>query len=129
MEGFAPPDSFAGSWSGSISTSSGPIPVQMAFSRNGSSGLNLERFELDGKFLKPVGRRTAMGESGFHDGYFSSVFFGKIGTVDAARGRHVVMIECRFREGRLTGYAAAVAIDQTFIFPYWMELRRLSGGR
>ena len=126
-ETIAPPDSFAGSWSGSISTSSGPIPVRMAFSRNGSSGLNLDGFELDGKFLKPIGRRTDLGESGFHDGYFSSVFFGKIGTGEAARGRQVVMIECRFREGRLTGYAAAVAIDQTFIFPYWMELRRLAG--
>jgi len=126
-ETIAPPDSFAGSWSGSISTSSGPIPVRMAFSRNGSSGLTLDGFKLDGKFLKPIGLRTVLGESGFHDGYFSSVFFGKIGTGDAARGRHFVMIECRVREGRLTGYAAAVAIDQTFIFPYWMELRRLAG--
>ena len=123
----AQPDSFVGSWLGSISTSAGPIPLRMAFSRSGSSGLTLDGFELDGKFLKPIRRRTALGESGFHDGCFSSVFFGKIDTGDAAKGRHVVMIECRFRGGRLTGYAAAVAIDQTFIFPYWMELRRFPG--
>jgi hypothetical protein len=61
---------------------------------------------------------------GFTDNTFKGLFMANIETQDAARSPHVVMVETRLREGRLTGYAAAVAINKRFCLPYWMELNR-----
>lgn len=112
-----PPKPFIGSWSGEITTYSGTIPVSLKFGGGGEVEML-----IGGAAAPRLNVRTPLGEMGFRDGLFRGLFMGGIDTPDAARAPHVVLVECRPRNGRLTGYAAAVAMNKRFCLPYWMEL-------
>ncbi len=114
-----PTEPFIGSWAGAIATYAGDIPVELHFSSEG--GIDMT---IDGRAAPYLTVRTPLGEMGFKDNTFKGLFMTNIETHDAARSPHVVMVEVRLRRGRLTGYAAAVAINKRFCLPYWMELNR-----
>ena len=97
-------------------------PVTLKFSDAG--GIEMTLNEQAAPYL-PF--ETPLGEMGFQGDLFKGLFMGSINTPDAARSPHVVMVEVRLRDGRLTGYAAAVAISKRFCLPYWMELQRTEG--
>ncbi len=114
-----PTEPFIGSWVGDVATHAGDIPVELHFSSEG--GIEMT---INGRAAPYLTVRTPLGEMGFTDNTFKGLFMANIETQDAARSPHVVMVETRLREGRLTGYAAAVAINKRFCLPYWMELNR-----
>ena len=66
-----------------------------------------------------------LGKLGSRENNFKGLFMGRIDTPDATRTPHVVFVECRIRDGRLTGFAAAIAMNQYFCHPYRMELDRI----
>jgi hypothetical protein len=71
---------------------------------------------------------SPLGDARFEDGVFEAPFFGTIETDDALRSRHVLFLRLRKRDGVLSGVVAAVAMNQTFWLPYWMEMKRVSEG-
>ena len=49
---------------------------------------------------------------------------GMIGTPDAKRAPHIILVECRVQGDSLIGSAAAVAMNKRFCLPYAIELHR-----
>jgi hypothetical protein len=82
--------------------------------------------EIDGRKTAPVRVRSPLGGVRFKDGVFEAPFFGTIETDDALRSRHVLFLRLKRRGDTLGGVVAAVAMNQTFWLPYWIELRRVA---
>ena len=120
-EKFNPPDPLVGIWKGTIRTSLKPIPAGLTFARGGQATL-----ELDGKNYSPLSVKTELGDMNFKDGVFSGLFWGRIDTPDTTGQSHVVYVNVKLRENKLTGSAAAVSIDarRTFFLPHWIELAK-----
>jgi hypothetical protein len=118
-EKFNPPDPLLGIWKGTIRTSLKAIPAGLTFARGGQATL-----EIDGKDYSPLSVKTELGDMNFKDGVFGGLFWGRIDTPDTTGQSHVVYINVKLRENRLTGSASAVSIDarRTFFLPHWIEL-------
>jgi CubicO group peptidase (beta-lactamase class C family) len=114
-----PPDGFVGSWSGEILTHTDSLPLTIDFFESGRT-----RVTIRGTPLSPLRMRTPMGDTGFVDHTFRSLYRGHLPTPDAARSSHVLMLEVELRDDRLSGYIAAIAINHDFCLPYWIELTR-----
>ena len=114
-----PPESIVGLWTGNITTYAGDLPVELRFSNAGEIDMT-----ISGQVVPFLAIKTPLGEMGFQGDLFKGLFMGTIDTPDAARSPHVVHVEVTCREGRMTGYAAAVAMNKRYCFPYWMELRQ-----
>ncbi|UCF04953.1 MAG: beta-lactamase family protein [bacterium] len=113
-----PPEYFVGSWTGDITTYTGAQPVKLRFSSTGEIDMT-----INGRAAPLLTIKTPLGEMGFRGDLFKGLFMSSIDTPDAARSPHVVLVEVLYRDGRLTGYAAAVAMNKRYCLPYWMELR------
>ncbi len=120
-EKFSPPDQLVGIWKGTIRTSLKAIPAGLTFARGGQATL-----EIDGKNYSPLPVKTELGDMNFKDGVFSGLFWGRIDTPDTTGQSHVVYVNVKLRENKLTGSAAAVSIDarRTFLLPHWIELAK-----
>lgn len=81
--------------------------------------------EIDGKKTRPMRVRNPLGRVRFRDGVFQAPFFGSIPTDDCKRSQHVLFLRLRRRGDTLSGVAAAVAMNQTFWLPHWMELKKV----
>lgn len=114
-----PPESIAGSWAGRLQTYVGEFPVEMDVATDGVVSM-----KMAGKPLSPIDMNTPLGEMGFKKNAFKGLFLGKIDTPDAARSRHVVLVECACRDGRLVGTVSAVAMNRYFCLPHFLELSR-----
>jgi CubicO group peptidase (beta-lactamase class C family) len=117
------PAELRGEWRGSVSTHLGDLPARLSV----GEGRDME-LEIDGRKTVPVRVRSPLGDARFEDGVFEVPFFGTIETDDALRSRHVLFLRLRKWDGVLSGVVAAVAMNQTFWLPYWMELRRVPEG-
>jgi CubicO group peptidase (beta-lactamase class C family) len=115
------PAELRGEWRGSVSTHLGDLPARLDV----GEGRDME-LEIDGRKTVPVRVRSPLGGVRFTDDVFEAPFFGTIETDDALRSRHVLFLRLRKRDGVLSGVVAAVAMNQTFWLPYWMELKRVS---
>jgi len=107
-------------WRGSVSTHLGDLPARLSIGK----GRDME-LEIDGRKTVPVRVRSPLGDARFEEGVFEAPFFGTIETDDALRSRHVLFLRLRKRDDVLSGIVAAVAMNQTFWLPYWMELKRV----
>ncbi len=117
------PAELRGEWKGSVSTHLGDLPARLSV----GEGRDME-LEIDGRKTVPVRVQSPLGDARFEDGVFEAPFFGTIETDDALRSRHVLFLRLRKRDGVLSGVVAAVAMNQTFWLPYWMEMKRVSEG-
>ncbi|MBN1163859.1 MAG: beta-lactamase family protein [Candidatus Krumholzibacteriota bacterium] len=118
-----PPPAFIGSWSGGVLTYAGEVPVELNISGGGQVKMTMR-----GVAVQYLPMKTPLGEMGFQAELFKGLFLGRFDTPDAARAPHVILVECRMRDNRLTGYAAAVAMNKSFCLPYWMELGKAISG-
>ena len=120
-EKFSPPELLLGTWKGTIRTSLKAIPAGLTFAKGGQASL-----EIDGKNYSPLSVKTELGDMNFKDGVFSGLFWGRIDTPDTSGQSHVVYVNVKLRENKLTGSAAAVSIDsrRTFFLPHWIELEK-----
>lgn len=114
-----PPESFIGSWSGKIKTYSGDMPLDMHFSSTGSIDMRTR-----GQTVPHLTIKTPLGEMGFQGDFFKGLFMATIDTPDASTSPHILLVELQFQDGKLIGYAAAVAMNKRFCFPYWIELHK-----
>jgi hypothetical protein len=114
-----PSEAFLGTWSGSLKTHARTLPATLTISKKEKI-----RLEINGRSAIQLKIATPLGEMGFQDNLFKALFMLGITTPDAARAPHILLLECRHGRDRLTGYAAAVAMNQTFCLPYWIELTR-----
>jgi CubicO group peptidase (beta-lactamase class C family) len=118
-----PPDTFQGIWSGSLKTQARTLPLKLTIAKNKKI-----RLEINGRSATQFKIETPLGEMGFHDNTFKALFMLRLTTPDAMRAPHILLLDCRHRTDRLTGYAAAIAMNQTFCLPYWIELARIEQG-
>jgi CubicO group peptidase (beta-lactamase class C family) len=114
------PTEAVGEWVGTVTTYEGDLPARLSI----GSALAVS-LTLAGQATTPIPVETPLGVVEFKDGVFQGPFFGAIPTADARRGQHVVFLRLRLRDEVLYGYIAAVAVDQTFILPNWMELKKV----
>jgi hypothetical protein len=112
-----PPESFLGTWAGSLQTQSRTLPVELTIAQNAKI-----RLEINGRSAAQLKIATPLGEMGFQGGVFKALFMLHLTTPDAMRSPHILLLECRTRRDHLTGYVAAIAMDQTFCLPHWIEL-------
>jgi len=119
IEKFSLPESLIGEWTGEIKTYTGILPVKLIFKKDGKV-----RIELEGKTYSPLNIKTPLGFIKFKKGIFSGPFFGNIKTPDTARSSHVIQLRMKLRGQRMSGYAAAVAIDKKFCLPAYIELKK-----
>jgi len=115
-------DDFVGAWEGTIVTDAGTVPIRMTFNESGDV-----QTQIEGRRLAPLGVATPLGDTGYENGTFKGLYRGRLDTAEARRSPHVLLIECQRRDERVTGYVSAIAINQDFCLPYWMELERPPG--
>jgi len=120
-EKFSTPAPLLGVWKGTIRAPKKDCCAALAFMRGGDVTL-----EINGKKYSPLSIKTELGDMNFKDGVFNGVFWGRIETPDTAGQAHVVYINIKLREDRLTGSATAISTDarRTFGLPHWIELTR-----
>jgi len=114
-----PPEAFLGIWSGSLKTPGGSLPVKLAVAQGKKT-----RLQINGRSATQLKIATPLGEMGFQGNSFRALFMLRITTPDAMRAPHILLLECRRRKEHLTGYVAAVATNQKFCLPYWIQLTR-----
>jgi len=117
-----PPEPFLGIWAGSLKTQARTLPMTLTIAKNKKM-----RLEINGRSATRLNIATPLGEMGYKDREFKALFMLRLTTPDAMRAPHILLLECRLRGNRLTGYAAAVAMNQTFCLPHWIELSRENG--
>lgn len=118
-EPFSPTPELLGEWRGTVRTPSRNLPARLII----SSGRDVT-LEIDGRPGKPIPIRTALPSLAFRNGVLTGPFFGRIDTADAARSPHVLFLRVRLRGQRLDGFVAAAAMNQTFVLPHWIELKK-----
>ncbi len=112
-----PPEHFLGTWSGNLKTPSRTLPVKLTIVQTSKI-----RLEINGRSATQFKIATPLGEMGFQGNVFKALFMLSLTTPDAMRSPHILLLECLHRKDRLTGYVAAVAMNQKFCLPYWIEL-------
>ncbi len=115
------PPELRGEWIGTVKTYDEVLPARLSI----ASGVAVS-LEIAGRTTQPIPVENPLGFVGFHDGILKGPFFGTIPTDDARRSPHVVFLRLRLRDGVMYGYAAAAAMDRTFILPNWMELKKVT---
>ena len=116
-----PPETFTGIWSGGLKTQTRSLPMKLTIAKNKKI-----RLEIDGRSATQFKMATPLGEMGFHDNAFKALFMLRLRTPSAMRSPHILLLDCRHRIDRLTGYVAVIAMNQTFCLPYWIELSRVN---
>jgi hypothetical protein len=118
-EKFSPPQSLLGEWTGEVRTDGRAMPAKLTVKENAQVSM-----EIDGKMYSPLDRKTPLGNLRFKDGIFQGPFFGNLNTLGPARSPHIPFIRVRLQGQRLSGYIAAVAVNQNFCLPFWIELKK-----
>ena len=116
---FSPPGSLLGEWAGEVKTDGKTLPAKLVIQENAQVSL-----ELDGKIFSPLTMKTPLGTMKFKDGIFQGPFYGNFNTFESARSPHIPFIRLKLQGQRLSGYIAAVAVNQSFCLPFWIELKK-----
>ena len=74
--------------------------------------------------MQPIDTSNPLGIISFNNGIFKGPFFGGIGIEDAKRSPSVLYLHMRLRDDKLSGYAAAIAMNQKFCLPHWIEITK-----
>lgn len=116
---FSPPGSLLGEWIGEVKADGKTLPARLVFKENAQVSL-----ELDGKIFSPLTMKTPLGDVKFKDSIFQGPFYGNFNIFESVRSPHIPFIRVRLKGQRLSGYIAAVATNQRFCLPFWIELKR-----
>ncbi|MDH5468513.1 MAG: serine hydrolase, partial [Candidatus Aminicenantes bacterium] len=116
---FSPPESLLGEWVGEVKTDNKTQPARLVIKENAQVSL-----ELDGKIFSPLNMKTPLGDMQFKDGVFQGPFYGNFNTFESARSPHIPFIRVKLQGQSLSGYIAAVAVNQSFCLPFWIELKK-----
>jgi CubicO group peptidase (beta-lactamase class C family) len=113
------PDSLLGTWTGSLRTPGGTLPVQLSFRGRRDAWLT-----VGGEGGGPIWAPNPLGTLHVRDGVLEGPFLGRLPIADARRGRHVLAVRLRIEDDHLRGTISAVALDRHFCLPCWVELTR-----
>lgn len=69
--------------------------------------------------------KTPLGDMKFKDGIFQGPFYGNFNIFESPRSHHIPFIRIELKGQRMSGYIAAVAINQRFCLPFWVELKKV----
>jgi len=118
-EQFSPPGSLLGEWVGEVKADSRTLPARLVIQENAQVSL-----ELAGNIFSPLTMKTPLGTMKFKDGIFQGPFYGNFNIFESARSPHIPFIRVKLQGQRLSGYIAAVAVNQSFCLPFWIELQK-----
>ena len=116
---FKPPAGLMGTWTGTIKTHEGDIPVRLTV--DGSGKAELSRPDLTsapGKELSPL--RTPVVNQGIFVVHFPQIF----SLSDALSSSHRTVLGMRIRENRLSGAASTIASDMSYSLPSYIDMKR-----
>ena len=116
---FIPPDSLVGIWQGNVHANNADLPVQLTIENTGQV-----RLELDGQENVALAVPTPLGSLGFSDDILLAPFLAGLKTPDTARSPHILLLKLKLRGDKLDGVASAIAMNQRFCYPHWIELAR-----
>jgi CubicO group peptidase (beta-lactamase class C family) len=114
-ESFIPPAQLIGQWSGTIKTWEGTIPIWLTFKVDGDIHIKIGD-ELE----------TVLNEVRFRDEHLTGRFAGTIPTKDASRHSHLVLLNVRLREEKLSGQVSAKTWEEPnyFALTSYVEVKK-----
>lgn len=116
---FAPPDSLVGVWEGAVRADGADLPAKLIVETGGTV-----RLMLAGQETPALTVPTPLGPLRFRDGVLLAQFMAGLKTADTARAPHILLLGVKLRGDKLDGSLAAVAMNQRFCYPHWIELSR-----
>ena len=116
---FTPPDALIGVWEGKVRAGDADIPTKLTVEKTGQV-----RLEIAGKESPALTGPTPLGSLRFRGGVLIAPFMARLETADTTRAPHILLLGMKLRGDKLTGSLSAVAINQRFCFPHWIELGR-----
>jgi hypothetical protein len=117
---FSPPQSLMREWIWEVRTDRQSLPAKLVFKENAQVSI-----ELDGQMYSPLKMKTPLGDMMFKDGIFQGPFCGNFNIFESARSHHIPFIRIKLKGQRMSGYIAAVAINQRFCLPLWIGLKKI----
>jgi CubicO group peptidase (beta-lactamase class C family) len=116
---FRPPVRLIGTWTGTIKTHEGDIPVRLVVEKNGTIGLfRLDPSGASGNAFSPLRPPTL--NQGIFVVHFPQVF----SLSDAPSPSHRTVLGVRIRDNRLGGEANLIAADMSYSLPSYIEMKR-----
>jgi CubicO group peptidase (beta-lactamase class C family) len=114
---FTPNSDQLGEWSGTLKTWERDLPLTMQVEKDGDV-----KIRIAGQLQALLNQVSWSGER------LTGRFAGRIPTTDAGRHPHVIGLDLRLRDGKLSGQAVAQTLDQPVYFALasYVELRRQS---
>ncbi len=109
-----------GEWIGEVRTDRQSLPAKLVFKDNAQVSIN-----LDGQMYSPLKMKTPLGDIMFKDEIFQDTFYGNFNVFESARSHYIPFIRIKLKGQRMSGYIAAVAINQRFCLPFWVELKKI----
>ncbi len=109
-----------GEWIGDVRIDRQSLPAKLVFKENAQVSI-----ELDGQMYSPLKMKTPLGDMMFKDGIFQDMLYGIFYIFESDRSHHIPFIRIIFKGQRMSGYIAAVAINQRFCLPFWVELKKI----
>ncbi len=116
---FIPPDPLVGVWQGRIRTGAADVSAKLTVDKSGQV-----RLELDGQESAALTVPTPLGSLRFSGNVLQVQFMAGLATPDTARSPHILLLTLTLRGDRLDGAASAVAFNQRFCYPHWIEFER-----
>ena len=113
---FSPPPELKGSWTGSVATYQGEMPLTLRVLESGDIHAQLGD-----------GMKMLVNEPLWENQYLSGAFIGDLGTEDTGPGPALIRLMLRLRGGTLNGSATATAVRGMrggFNLTHWTELRK-----
>lgn len=113
---FVAPAGLRGTWTGSVSSYTKELPVQLTFQPDG---------DVHAKFADQL--TTLVNNPHFADGIFTGELAARIGTPDTEHYEYKVALSLTLRDGVLNGGACALGVDlprERNALTHWIELRR-----
>ncbi|UCC40291.1 MAG: beta-lactamase family protein [Candidatus Aminicenantes bacterium] len=113
LEKFSPAESLLGEWKGEIKTYSGVMPINMVFQEDGDIHIKI-RGQLE----------NLLNNVNFRDGMLRGRFNGEIKTEDTSPIPHVINLNMKLRDKKLSGFAAAISQKSIFCLPSYIQLEK-----
>ncbi len=116
---FVPPDPLVGVWQGRVRADNRDVPAKLIVEKSGQV-----RLELDGQESAALTVPTPLGSLRFSDNVLLAPLMAGLTTPDTARSPHLLLLALTLRGNRLDGSLSAVAFNQRFCYPHWIDLAR-----
>jgi len=105
-------ESLAGTWTGEVKTFNGALPVQMTFQKDGDVHIKIKD-QME----------TLLNDINWNEGLLQGQFYGEVKTEDTAHVPHILLLEMRLRDKKMSGHVLAMN-DHWYGLAFWIQLSR-----